>query len=481
MSRCGAMTQSEFMSQGVWVGSLLAFLALAVPAGAQSDEESLHVYTEHPRLFLGGHRLQLLQKERQRRSLRWQQFELLMAGHAPMPEPGFADALYYRVAGDQKSGRSAVTWALGPATDLRQLALVFDWCQDLLSPVQSRALVAKLAKGIQQTGHDRSISAARSRALAAIALADHMQEFSERELEHVIRTWWRGEVAPALAAGRRAVAREDFYPLYEMLHAIRDNLNIDLRESAPAFFKDLPIYDLVSFYPATYPAPEGEYRIPASKGGGEPDVQRAAMARAAELAMVPYDVNAPESQILQGWLMHDNFLLRSTLGTPYEFLWANPYHPGLSYYLTPLIFHDELFGRLFIRSSWDESARWLGYFDGELQLFENGGVTVMNPQLASEPMSLDTAVVFFGKNAQKFRTILNEDEEVFVLGLRPRSTYAIEVDDEEMTEGKTDAGGILELKLPHKVQIGVRLHEAVAISAPKSARDDGAGAADNPR
>jgi len=460
---------------------MLAFLALAVPAGAQSDEESLHVYTEHPRLFLGKHRLQMLQKERQRRSLRWQQFELLMAGHAPMPEPGFADALYYRVAGDQKSGHSAVTWALGPGTDLRQLALVFDWCQDLLSPVQSKALAAKLAKGIQQTGKDRSVSAARSRALAAIALADHMQEVSERELAHVIRTWWRGELAPALAAGRSAIAREDFYALYEMLHAIRDNLIIDLRESAPAFFKDLPVYDLVSFYPATYPAPEGEYRIPASKGGGEPDVQRAAMARAAELAMVPYDVNAPESQILQGWLMHDNFLLRSTLGAPYEFLWANPYHPGLSYYLTPLIFHDEVFGRLFIRSSWDESARWLGYFDGELQLFENGSVTVLNPQLASEPMSLDTAVVFFGKNAQKFQTILSEDEEVFVLGLKPHCTYAIEVDDEEMTEGKTDAGGILELKLPHKAQVGVRLHEAVSISPPKSARDDGAGASGSPR
>jgi hypothetical protein len=179
--------------------------------------------------------------------------------------------------------------------------------------------------------------------------------------------------------------------------------------------------------------------------------------------------------------MHDNFLLRSTYGAPYEFLWANPYHPGLSYYLTPLVFHDELFGRLFVRSSWDESARWLGYFDGELQLFENGSVTVLNAQLASEPMSLDTAVVFFGKNAQKFQTILNEDEEVFVLGLKPRSIYTIEVDDEEMTEGKTDAGGILPLKLPHKTQIGVRLRATVAISPPKSARDDGSSGADNPR
>jgi hypothetical protein len=29
-----------------------------------------------------------------------------------------------------------------------------------------------------------------------------------------------------------------------------------------------------------------------------------------------------------------------------------------------------------------------------------------------------------------------------------------------MTEEKTDPGGILELKLPHKVQIGVRIREA---------------------
>ena len=471
------------MFQRHWLGSILALAAWVFPAGAQSQEESLHVYTEHPRLFLGAHRLKLLQKEKDRRSQRWQQFELLMAGHAPMPEPAFADALYYRVAKDQKSGRNAVTWALGPGTDLRQLALVFDWCQDLLAPAQSRALAAKLTKGIEQTGRDRSISAARSRVLAAIALADDKQEVSERELERVIQTWWRGKISPALQAGREVITRDDFYALYEMLHAVRDNLNIDLRESAPAYFKTLPIYDLVSYYPATYPAPEGEYRIPASKDGGEPDVRRAAAARAAELAMVPYDSNAPETQILQGWLMHDNFLLRSTFGAPYEFLWANPYHPGLSYFLAPLVFHDELFGRLFIRSSWDESARWLGYFDGQLQLFENGTVTVVNQQLSGEPMSLDTAVVFFGKNAQKFRTILNEDEEVFVLGLKPHRTYEIEVDDEEMTEGKTDSGGILPLKLPHKTQIGVRLREAPVQgpATPKSAQDGGAGAPGNPQ
>lgn len=440
---------------------VLALLTLVLPAVAQSEEESLRVYNEHPRLFLTPHRLKLLQKEKERRSLRWQQFELLMAGRAPMPEPGFASALYYRVARDAESGRHAVIWALGPSgTDLRQLALVFDWCQELLSPAQSRTLAVKLARGIERTARDKSVSAARSRLVAAVALADHLQDVSEREIERVIRVWWRGEIAPSLTAGREVVTRDDYYPLYELLHAVRDNLNIDLRESAPAFFRTLPIYDLVSYYPAAYPAPETEYRIPASKEADEPDLRRATLSRAAELAMVPYDSNAPESQVMQGWLMHDNFNLRSTFGTPYEFLWANPYHPGLSYYLVPLVFHDELFGRLFIRSNWEESARWMGYFDGQLQLFEDGKVTPLNPQLTEGPLALDTALVFFGRNARKFRAVVNEDEPVFVLGLKPNCTYQVEVDDEEMSEERTDCGGILLLKLRHKAEVAVRLREA---------------------
>ena len=450
-----------------------------LPVSAQSlPEETLKVYTEHPRLFLNAHRLKLLQREKERRSMRWQQFELLMAGHAPMPEPGFASALYYRAGQDQDSGRRAVAWALSPGSearsggdprpDLRQLALVFDCCQDLLTPAQSRALALKLQKGIEQSQRDRSVAAARSRLLAAVALGGHLQDVSNQEIERLIRTWWRGEIAPALQAGRDVIGRDGLYPLFELLHAVRDNLNIDLRENAPAYFKNLVTYDLLTYYPAIYPAPEGEYRIPASKGGGEPDLRRAMLARAAELAMVPYDPNGPANQVLQGWLMHDNFIMRGTFGITYEFLWANPYHPGLSYYLVPLVFHDELFGRLFLRSNWEESAHWLGYFQGELQLFEDGKVTVLNPELSEGPLSLDTAVVYFGKNALKFQALVNEGEEVFVLGLRPHRVYQIEVDDQELAEGKTDVGGILALKVPAKVQVGVRLRET-PVSTP--ARD----------
>src|SRR5260370_38575796 len=90
--------------------------------------------------------------------------------------------------------------------------------------------------------------------------------------------------------------------------------------------------------------------------------------------------------------MHDNFILRGTLGATYEFLWANPYQPGLSYYLVPLLFHDDMFGRLFMRSSWEENAKWLGYFHGELQNFDEGHLRVMSPQLITEPVWLTRAV-----------------------------------------------------------------------------------------
>jgi len=62
----------------------LAVLSLAVVAPAQ--DESVRIDTPHPRIFLNARRLKLLRRERDRQSLRWNQFNLLMAGKAPMPE-----------------------------------------------------------------------------------------------------------------------------------------------------------------------------------------------------------------------------------------------------------------------------------------------------------------------------------------------------------------------------------------------------------
>jgi hypothetical protein len=454
----------------------LAAAVLAAPAPStasgiasgqqEANAETLRADAPHPRIFLGARRLRLLRRERERQSLRWNQFHLLMAGKAPMPELGFAQALYYQVSGDAAAGRQAVAWALGAGADLRQLTLVFDWCQDILTDAQSKTLAAKLARGIQQSRRDSSVSAVRSRLLAAVALSGHLPDVPEREIEHLLHQWWEGEILHAINSGREALARDDAYALMEILHVVRDNFTQDLREGAPRFFTDLPMVQLLSYYPATFPAGENDYRIPAAPLGasrgamlGQPDLRRAALSRAAELSMVAYDSNAPGSQILQGWLMNDHFLLRGTFGAPYEFLWANPYQPGLSYFQAPLVVHDSLFGRLFVRSNWDESAMWLGFFSGELQMFQDGGVSVLDPRAAAEPLDLGRAVILFGAHTQKFKVAAAGKEPVFVVGLKPRQNYLIEIDDEELCEQPTDPGGTLPLDVPHDTEVGVRLLE----------------------
>jgi hypothetical protein len=440
--------------------STLALAVAAVTGTVCAQDEGLRIDAAHPRIFLVPRRLKLLRRERERQSLRWNQFHLLMAGKAPMPEPGFAEALYYQISGSAEFGRQAVDWALGSGADLRQLALVFDWCQDILTAPQSKTLAAKIVRHIEQGRRDTGVGAVRARLLAAVALSGHVPGVPERELDRIIHHWWEGQILPAINAGREVLARDDTYALMEILHVIRDNLNQDLREGAPHFFADLPMVELLSYYPATYPAGENDYRIPAAPhAGGEPDLRRAALSRAAEFSMVAYDSNAPGSQLLQGWLLNDNFLLRGTFGTPYEFLWANPYQPGLSYFQAPLVVHDTLFGRLFVRSSWEESATWLGFFSGELQIFQEGAITTLEAHAAAEPLDLGRALILFGAQTRKFKVTAEGKEPVFVVGLKPRQDYIVEVDDEEMSEAETDPGGILELDVPHNTEVGVRLRQ----------------------
>jgi len=273
-----------------------------------------------------------------------------------------------------------------------------------------------------------------------------------------VRQWWNGKIVPALKDGRDVIPRDDAYALMELLHAIRDTTNLDLREAAAGFFKDFPIEHLMTYYPAAWPGPENDYYIGVERKAGDPDLQLAALSRAADMAMVAFDVNAPQTQVLQGWLMHDKFMLRSTLGTPYEFLWANPYQPGLSYYHVPLVYYNPDFGRLFARSSWEDSALWFGYFDGVIQMFSEGKVTMVNPKQMAAPVSLGEALVCFGQTALRFQMTLEEEDAVFIVGLDPKHTYRVEVDDEEMFEATSDRGGILQLDdVPRGKPVGVRL------------------------
>jgi hypothetical protein len=456
------------------LGVLLAVLgnpavaqAPARNSGPANADEDFHVYTDTPRLLLTKSRLRLLKRERERQSVRWKRFDDLIRSGAPLPEPGFAQALYYRVADDAAAGRKAVEWALsadsGTAGNLRQLALVFDWCGPVMSPEEANRLASKIQQALAAAPPDASsasIAVESARALAAIALADRLKDEGDSILRPLVQQWWRGTIIKQLEAGDPVLPREQTYALIEMFHAIRDNLMIDLRDSDPAYFRQLPIDQLEGNYPAPFPGPDSDLFIPVYVRDGEPDLSVATMSRAAGLEMVAFDTNSLETQYLQGWLMQDRFMLRSPLGAPYEFLWADPYQPGLSYTQLPLVYHNSEAGHVFARTSWDEDAAWIGYVDGHLQLFQDGRVQTLRAGAAIKPLHVGDTVLMGAPAVSAHDGMIHfegDRESVFVLGLAPRSNYDVEIDNEELSEQRTDVGGTLVVELAPKLEAGVRV------------------------
>jgi hypothetical protein len=420
----------------------------------QSRPDSFRAYSESPRLLLRPPRLKLLRRERERRSLRWDQFETLWTGNAQFPELGWAQALRFRIADDRESGIRAVAWAVGPGDDTRQIALIADWCAPLLSPDDRTQIFAKLRREIADTRAVKTLADARSKIFAALVLSEAQPELSEKAIQSIFEGFWSGSFIPSVRTAKASVSNADAYAMLEILHAVRDNLNFDLRDTFPQWFGQYPLLHLMSNYPPPWPGAENEYRIPADEKIQQqgPDLVKATLSRAAELAMVAYDSNAASSQLLQGWVTNDRFLMRGALGIPYEFLWANPYQPGLSYYHVPLAMHDEIGGQLFVRSSWEDDAQWIGFFGGQLQLFRDGEIKQVDPQTAQEPLDIETAVVFFARQTKRFLVPRQKTDDaegqganVFLVGLEPRRSYHVEVDGEEMVEDTADPGGIIYL------------------------------------
>ncbi len=455
---------------------LRAGAALAVCGdlrGQAEGPESFQVYTEGPRLFLRPARLKLLRREKERRSLRWEQFDNLWLSAPQYPEFGWTAALRYRIADDGSAGGQAVAWAAGTATDVRQIALILDWCGPLISTADRALIIPKLEKVV--TAPLRSamtLDEARNRVLAAVALTDAKPAVAEKALRELYGGFWIGSFVPGLKAGRIHVPNAEANALVEIMHAFRDNLNFDLRETFPQWFKDYPLIHVLAHYPEPFPAAENEYRIPADAAMDQkgPDPAKAVYSRSAELAMVAFDANAMETQLLQGFLMNDKFLMRGTLGIPYELMWANPYQPGLSYYHIPLVAHDAVGGELYVRSSWEDDARWLGFFGGGLQVFGGGELKMVDPKVAHAPIDVEEATVFFARGEAKFQvparpqpTAAPTDSEqgavdalddVFIIGLDARRRYHVEADGEGMFGASSDGGGIIYLPgLPAGAQV----------------------------
>ncbi len=446
------------MCQCDTIGHVTPLLLLAVATGVAAQEQDWRVDRDHPRLLLPARRLRLIQRERERESIRWQQFAAVMAGKEQPAEPAFADALFFAAGGGDSFGKRAVQWALQTrGADLRQLALVFDWCQPLLSAPDRTALALKLAAVLARDSTSTAPPVLRSRLMGAIALAGHIEGTAEAVAKPLVEDWWRKRIIPALRAGKVAVEQEDFYALYEIMHVLRDTYEIDLREDFPKYFTQLPAFHLLSHYPAPFPAPENDYRVPVMKSHGEPGRREAVLSRAAGLAMVAYDTNNLENQFLQGWLIQDRFLMRSPMGIPYEFLWANPYQPGLSYYHMPLIFHDPLGGRLLLRSTWEDDAVWFYQAEGRKQLFREGKIENLPPRLDA-PLAIGATTLVPAAIPMKFPVATEDKAVYFLVNLEPNRRYEIEVDDEQIREVSTDAGGVLEILFPEKRKTSVWLH-----------------------
>jgi hypothetical protein len=440
----------------------------------EAQEIDYQVYTESPRILLNQRRLRLLRRERERESIRWQQFNLLMSGGARMDQPGFAKSLFSLVTASPGPCREALEWAaktasVSDAGQLRQMAIAYDWCAG--NNETQAALVARRMAVVLQSRPVEPVQV-RSAVFVALALADVESAASQDLLKHAVETWWVKRTLPQLVSYKMPFnTREDLYAIAEFLHVIRDNFRTDLREGAGKWFEELPPMLLLSYYPRPWPAAENEYRIPAFLGKGDPNIRESVFARAAEFALVAYDGNAQPHQFLQGWLMQDRFLMRSTLGITYEFLWANPYLPGLSFTYMPDLFHAH--GRLFTRAGWDEEATWFGYWSGQAQSFLKGQRVQVNSAAKPAPLELGPVRIFFAGPTARFErgwtppTEEGEkpiDEAAFVLGLEPNAAYDVEIDMEEMVEMRSDEGGILAMKFPPGRKAGVRVRKAAPVA-----------------
>ena len=134
--------------------------------------------------------------------------------------------------------------------------------------------------------------------------------------------------------------RETLYEMCEFLLAARSSTRNDLRNDEPQFFSHLPKEYLLSLKPEQVEHPDW-------------------MAHIAALALVSIDPNLENSQFLQGWAMEESQMLRDGPGVAYEFLWADPYLPGIAYQNMDPWTYDAA-GSLFARANWDAKSCWMG-------------------------------------------------------------------------------------------------------------------------
>ncbi len=276
-----------------------------------------------PQLLLTPKRLKRLQRDRERQTVRWLNFENRVNSVADPSERGFELALYYAVTREEKFGKEAIEWAKAHKCATRQVALILDWCASFSSPVDRQELTTPGPCPSAQIQNETRIELLRDTLFTHVVGGDDPGSvLSGKELEQF------GLTDP-----------RNLYAACEYIEAVRETKRMDLREDDAPFFRTLPAEFLLSMKPRDLEHPTWQ-------------------AAAAALALVSLDPNLEGSQFLQGWAMEDRQLIREGPGVAYELLWGDPYLPGVSYQnLDPWSYDAS--AHLFARTNWSPTSCWI--------------------------------------------------------------------------------------------------------------------------
>lgn len=278
-----------------------------------------------PKLLLTAQRLRRLQRDRERQTVRWENFESRVKSTSDSPERGFELALYYAITQDANSGKQAIAWALAHRCQLRQVALVLDWAPDQISDSERKQLLGASCGPGQKQG----AKASRDALFMQIAKGEDTGELIGKTAQPLISVLQSGDWQDGA----------QLYAAFEYLYVVRSTQHTDLRERAPQFFSTLPSTLLLALKPEQVEHPNWWTHV-------------------AALALVGIDPNLAASQYLQGWAMEDRQMVQEGEGVAYELLWGDPYLPGIGYEnLDPWAYDPQ--GILFARTDWEQNTCWI--------------------------------------------------------------------------------------------------------------------------
>ncbi len=350
-----------------FVAGLTLFLLSWGGLRAAQEDEPAALLLLTPKL------LRRLQRDRERQTVRWANFEKRVQIVPESPERGFELALYYAVTHDRSRGDEAIRWALDHKRLDHQVALILNWVADLISPEQQQRLKNFANPHVGTGPAPVPELVLRDQLFATIAKGTGFEAAQSDSQNKLLVSDLR---KPS------AIDPQALYASVEYLMAMRSFTHSDLREVDPHFFSMLPKKVLLSLRPEQADHPDWMVHI-------------------AALALVTLDPNLENSQFLQGWAMEDRQMLRDGPGVAYEFMWADPYLPGIAYQnMDPWIYDPS--GLLFARSNWDPNACWIQIAGGRQETENCGSSIVAQPTafgtLTLTPFTAPCAIIATRKN-----------------------------------------------------------------------------------